>query len=258
MTPERDLFITGMLRSGTTLLEKLLCNQPQLSVLSQPFPYLFLETKRQFLRQRGHADERHPLGPLFREERYGPDDFAAYLSAELLPQARVTDWLQAMAGYSGQWTEIADPAALTEGLGAASFSLVLRILNRRLRHRPDARGFGSKEILCEEYLPYLLGEGFDCLLVVRDPRDVIASMRSGCGDRFVGAARPLLYELRNWRKSAAFAQSLAGHRRFHLVRYEELVTEPSRVLDALADALGLGPFDGVPSSATSRPSASRR
>jgi Sulfotransferase family len=47
------LFVTGMQRSGTTLLEKLLHAHPELSVLSQPFPLLFVEVKRAFLESIG-------------------------------------------------------------------------------------------------------------------------------------------------------------------------------------------------------------
>ena len=46
---EDALFVTGMERSGTTLLDRLLASQRHLSMLSQPFPLLFVETKRAFL-----------------------------------------------------------------------------------------------------------------------------------------------------------------------------------------------------------------
>ena len=63
------LFVTGAQRSGTTLLEKVLASQPGISMLSQPFPLLFVEVKRAFLRSLGN-DDPYPLGHLFRERRY--------------------------------------------------------------------------------------------------------------------------------------------------------------------------------------------
>ena len=48
-----DFFITGMGRSGTTLLEKLLCNHKDLSVLSQPLPLVFIDLKKRFLETLG-------------------------------------------------------------------------------------------------------------------------------------------------------------------------------------------------------------
>ena len=46
-------FITGFLRSGTTLLEKLVHALPGACIGPQPFPFLYYDTKRAFLRARG-------------------------------------------------------------------------------------------------------------------------------------------------------------------------------------------------------------
>ena len=64
-----DVFITGMARSGTTLLEKMLANHPQLSMISQPFPRLFVHAKRQFVESLGQTQPLHALEHLFRNPR---------------------------------------------------------------------------------------------------------------------------------------------------------------------------------------------
>ena len=46
------LFVTGMLRSGTTLLDKLLSIHPQALVHSQPLTPLYVKVKRAFLQTR--------------------------------------------------------------------------------------------------------------------------------------------------------------------------------------------------------------
>src|SRR2546423_3408897 len=74
------LFVTGMQRSGTSLLDRLLAGHPALSILSQPFPFVFLQAKRDFLRARGDASAHYPLDPLFLEERFTPDDLSHFLA----------------------------------------------------------------------------------------------------------------------------------------------------------------------------------
>jgi hypothetical protein len=61
------LFLTGMQRCGTTLLDKLLSAHSQISILSQPFPLLFIEAKPSFLQQPSKDGAEYPLGNLFLE-----------------------------------------------------------------------------------------------------------------------------------------------------------------------------------------------
>jgi hypothetical protein len=76
----RYCFITGFLRSGTTLVEKLVHALPGACIGPQPFPFLYHDAKRAFLRGRGIDGERYPLGHLFGEGRYRPGDFEAFLA----------------------------------------------------------------------------------------------------------------------------------------------------------------------------------
>lgn len=47
-----ELLVTGMLRSGTTLLEKALNVHPDIKLCYQPFPELFINTKKAFLEKK--------------------------------------------------------------------------------------------------------------------------------------------------------------------------------------------------------------
>ena len=57
---------------------------------------------------------------------------------------------------------------------------------------------GSKEIFCEEYIPYFLSNGVKVILLIRDPRDIITSLNFGKGADFTGEIRPTLFNIRNW------------------------------------------------------------
>ncbi|HEX2122399.1 MAG TPA: sulfotransferase, partial [Thermoanaerobaculia bacterium] len=232
------LFVTGTQRSGTTLLEKLLAAQPAVALLSQPFPLLFVEAKRAFLRSLGAGDERYPLGHLFRESRYEAEDFCSFLARWRVSRSELTAVFERMHDYSGQYTKFTREQ-LDEAFSRISdeddFADVVARLVRSLAPRaPETRWFGSKETICEEFVPYLLGRGFRCAIIIRDPRDVVASLNHGRGQAFGGAIKPLWFNVRNWRKSVALALSLEGHPQFHWCRYEDLVHDPAGTLGGVA------------------------
>lgn len=208
------LFVTGMQRSGTTLLDKLL------GLLSQPFPLLLVAAKRAFLATLGEDDPRYPLAPLFREERYRPDDFTRFLTGRGWDAGELADLFQEMAGFSGQYHRW-EPQRLTELLPALQGAGLARVAERLC-----GESGGFKETTGEEFLPYFLEQGWRCLLLLRDPRDVLASLNGGRGEEFAGKRKPTLFNLRQWRKSVAFALGLAGRAGFQVLRYEDLVADP--------------------------------
>jgi len=231
------LFVTGAQRSGTTLLEKLLASQPRISMLSQPFPLFFIEVKRAFLRSLGY-DDPYPLGHLFREKRYTRAGFIDFLRAWRPQSEQLRSFLAPVQSYSGQYTRFTDEQ-LDEALAHVSpknddFAAVVNTLNRRLSKTPSAQWFGSKETMCEEYVPALLDAGFRCTIILRDPRDVLASLNYGRGQEFGGALKPLLFNARSWRKSVAVALAMEGHPRFRWCRYEELVADARATVARIA------------------------
>ena len=240
------LFVTGMQRSGTTLLEKLLASHPELSVLSQPFPLLYVEAKRAFLREIGEPDSPYPLNHLLLETRYGPEDFAAFLERHRPTSEQLRELFARMAGYSGQYTRFAPEqleAAFDQVPAEGGFFGRVSGLYRSLAQRAGARLYGGKETLCEEYLPYLLDHGGRCVVILRDPRDVLASLNHGRGPEYGGQLKPTLFNLRNWRKSVAFALHLEGHPGFQWLRYEDLVIDPLAALRRIGRAFGLSDFE---------------
>ena len=238
------IFVTGMLRCGTTLVEKLLANHPDVSLLAQPFPFLFLDAKRAFLQSIGRGGDLYPLGDLFLETGFTNADFTRFLATYAPTRDALLDSFDRMAGYSGQRTRF--PAervrAVVNGLGPGDFAATLEQLYRELGHRESARWFGGKDNLCEEFLPYLIDRGAVCILVVRDPRDMLASLNHGRGEEFGGKAKPTLFNLRHWRKSVAFALHLEDHPRFISLRYEDVVADPIAPLNRVAEVLQIAPF----------------
>ena len=206
------LFVTGMQRSGTTLLDRML------GLLSQPFPLLFVEAKRDFLRSIGR-ESRYPLGHLFLEDGYRQEDFDRHLAGLRIDRDRLERIFEEMEGFSGQYTRF-DRSSILPLDPPTGFAELVAGLYRTLQ------AAGGKETLCEEFLPHLLDRGWQCVLILRDPRDVIASLNHGRGPEFGGRIKPTLFNIRNWRKSVAYALHLEGRPGFQWLRYEDLVADP--------------------------------
>ena len=240
--PDRmDLLVTGCYRSGTTLLEKLLHLQPQVTVASQPMPALYHVVKQRFLDARG-LQRRYPLDHLFLEDAYTAEDLAAFLASYRLDDRDLDEVFAQLSRHAeGHWTP--EIAGMRKAFAPGTFLRQLEVLRAciaRLFPRAEPQRFvGSKEILCEELVPFLVAHGCTCILVIRDPRDVIASVNFGVRYTGMGELRPILYTLRAWRKSVALA--LAGHPRVRVVRYEALAARPDATLRTLLEALGLPP-----------------
>ena len=133
----------------------------ELSVLSQPFPALYLEAKRRFYRSTWAG--RRPGTCSATGSCEDPDEpapswtrFLARISQLGLPETSERVFEQ-MRGYSGQWTPVDDtddPARAGIGHDAASRTLIRELEPAGWRHRRDAAGGrGSKEIRCEEFVP---------------------------------------------------------------------------------------------------------
>jgi hypothetical protein len=238
----RYCFITGFLRSGTTLVEKLVHALPGACIGPQPFPFLYHDAKRAFLRSLGGDDERYPLGHLFGEDRYRPEDFEAFLARHRITRADLAASFAGMRHYSG-W-KLPAIAAHAERVGEGTFAEVYRALCDGLPGllgREGSELLGAKEVFCEEFIPYFLGQGVSVILVLRDVRDVLASLKFGSGTTYGDRGLPLLHIVRQWRKSVAFALEFSGARGFRAVRFESLVASPRTELDQLARQLGSAP-----------------
>jgi hypothetical protein len=238
---DHTLFVTGAQRSGTTLLAKLLGAQSKVSMLSQPFPLLFTEVKREFLGVR----DRYPLGHLFLESRYEHGDFARFLREWRTTPESLESLFHRMDDYSGQYTRftarerrrVFSMLSPTDDFAAVVSHLDIAFATK------DAAWVGSKETSCEEYVPPLLARGFRCAIILRDPRDVVASLNHGRGREFGGDPKPTLFNVRSWRKSVALALAAESQPGFARCRYEDLVADPARELGRLAESLGLGASD---------------
>jgi hypothetical protein len=207
----------------------------------QPFPVFYFAAKERFFAQRG-LTSRYPLDHLFLEDRYEPEEFRSYLADLWFDEADLDALFDRLTAYGGYTP---GTETLRHAVAAGTFFDVHRRWNRAVAELTGAAGaavVGNKEIFCEEYVPALLGDGASVVVILRDPRDLIASVHYRVRDNQTGDPRPVLFSLRAWRKSVAFALAHAGHLRFHWLRYEDLTAGLLPALGPIVGMAGLPPF----------------
>jgi hypothetical protein len=243
MVSNNIFIVTGMARSGTTLAEKLLCNHKDISILSQPFPKLFYHLKKQFFHVIGHPEKYYFLNDLFNEKKYSNNDLISFLDSYHLNKDELEGIFNDMSEWSGQLTRLKDFSSLFSDYSNKNLIETYKYLLNKYGHDHGAGMLGSKEIMIEEFAPYFIENNVRVIIIVRDPRDVITSINYGKGPEYAGKHRPILFHLRNWRKSIAILLSLINHPKFLFVKYEKLVHDTYLELKKITDFLGVAQFE---------------
>ncbi|MDP5255397.1 MULTISPECIES: sulfotransferase [unclassified Vibrio] len=189
-----DLFLTGMMRSGTTLLQKSLDQHPELNVSYQNKTSLFLNEVKSFHENLG-INKYHLLSHYSPNEHYNLEN--------------ITKWL--------------NKNNFLDSLKTSDF---------------DKKN-GLKEVLAEEFLPYLTEKNIKCINIIRDPRDVLSSMSFGNGFEHTGLERPILFDLKNWRKSVLISQYLKDNKNLLTIKMEDLLLDPKDSLEKIYSFLDI-------------------
>lgn len=232
------IFITGMGRSGTTLLDKLLSNHQDIEVLSQPFPMLFTELKKEFLNSIGEQ-KYYVLNDNAFNNDYDLSDFNLFLDTYKFSYQHLKQIFEAMQNYSGQMTKVSFD--LTPNKSYSFIDLFDSILKSNCIKK-DINFFGAKEIMCEEFIPYLSQKNTKIILIIRDPRDVVASVNYPKGEKYLGSKKPTLFVLQGWRRTIDYIKNIQNNENIIFIKYENLVTTPYLELNKIAEFLGVNKF----------------
>ena len=202
----RPIFIVGVPRSGTTLLRVILNKHPNIAICDETYFFYYVYSRRR------------AFGDLTRED-----------NRRRLVEAYLGTWRISRLGLDRQELE---SRLLREGTDYRAFfsSLLGAYAESRSKPRP-----GEKTPQHAEHVEALFDWYPDATVihVVRDPRDVVASLRSVPWGRSSAVANARL-----WVDLTGAAERAAGRRGFISLRYEDLVTHPEDSLRSLCRTLG--------------------
>jgi hypothetical protein len=237
---KKILFISGMFRSGTTLLGRMMDVHPQVCAASDPMRPMFNALRTSVAG--GVVQGEDPFAPLgdyfFDASGLLEETLACDFKRELpVPTEDLAEVVRKRAsGFSENWSQSAgfDGAHTFKEFFEAGLEHIDRVYCRDKDH-PTMTAF--KEVWCNEFVSAILREYPEskALLLVRDPRDVTAS-NTATGKRY-----PLFFLARQWRKAAFIAHYMkkANPKRVMLMRYEDLAAAPEDKVRELSDFLGI-------------------
>lgn len=239
------LFITGMLRSGTSLIQTILSNHRQLFIAYQPFYQLYVDIKQLFFKEHD-LKMLLPLGDGMDSSESEDDLFQNWLMNRHFDTSEVSKLTtRSTLGKGASAPELSGKLLAKPG----SFIDIHKHLHALLadHYRSNAPLFiGAKEVLCEEYVPAFVRASQRCILIGRDPRAVIASASHGRYKEETGDRYPLLMLIRLWRKSVAYWIALSTNPFVYTVRYEDLTSNSVDSLRKITEWLEVEPFhDGI-------------
>lgn len=244
------LLITGMTRSGTTLLEKIIHNHINAAIASQPYPLLYSSIKKQYNLLNNNMS-LYPLGNYFFDDSENLTDFYDFLLNYEIDGLFIDKIMEELRTYKGQLTPELFENDYIKDIHKNYFINIFKYLTNGIRNiysnKDYIRCIGSKEVYCEEYIPFLLNniDDFKAIIIIRDPRDIITSLNYGNYEKSTGKRRPILFDIRNWRKSVAFSIFLQNNLRFKVVKYENLVKNYNEEVTRIYDFLGLDLSDNL-------------
>ena len=82
---------------------------------------------------------------------------------------------------------------------------------------------GEKKYFVKSLSLFFLENKTKVILIIRDPRDVVASSNYSRTIKYIGEKKPTLFLIRNWRRSVDAINFNKENKNFMYVRYEDLV-----------------------------------
>jgi len=221
------IFIVGMMRSGTTLMSKLLDRHPRIAIPPAETHMLDIWT---------HKCRRLDL-------------------------SRVEDFDKFWGGFTeyANLTQCAlDSSLVRERIlsgGSVSFQSVLTTILEVYAERTGKARYGEKTPLHALHLDRIFEwyPGAQVIFMMRDPRAVLASLT-----QVPWGAQWLDYETRQWVRIARFCDSFASDQRVFRVRYEDLAEDGERVLRRLCEFLGEDYENSMLNAAEAAPETSKK
>ena len=220
------VFIIGMLRSGTTYLDKILHNHPQINISSQPLFSLFIHVMNKF-KTLNKIDSFYPIS----FESIDSKDINNFLENLILDSNDVDAIKKIQSKIAYNISENDFHNLLSNCKYPIKFSNLMEIFITELQSKNTQIGF--KEVICEDFISYFLLKDYKVLHVVRNPLSVMNSLHFGDFEKWTGMEKPLLYNILMWKKSVkCISNNSISHNYYHLA-FEDIINQDLTYHDLL-------------------------
>lgn len=244
---QQAFFISGIFRSGTTLLTRALDAHPQVHAVYQPFTPFFKLLRNRYIQTCLHQpyNPDFPMGidyhhcTEYRQFVAAVLDkviFDAHLIAELV--RRIEEDIA--ADTSEKPKQIVDHLdRLTPGNARHVVRQLYEIVGMTAAGGPAA--VGMKELWAEEFfMPFSTTLGIRSIHIMRDPRAVCASRNGG---KYLADCNmkkyPVLFIVKAWKRSLRYYYRNRQRSRYLFVQYEKLVGNAPETLAAVCRFLNV-------------------
>ncbi len=239
----KPLYVTGMFRSGTTILAKILNAHPNIALASDPFLPFLKDLRDDLAAARTGDDCFRPQGPLgdyfcdFEQLLLLRDIWNTTLDRPFDDSRRPSLWpVIKERGAPFSQHLVARMDELKGGTYAEIYADMLR-LTAEVYGEGEPLYAGHKEVWSGEFTLPLHRSFADLksIHIVRDPRAMCAS-KNVAEDKY-----PWLFLIRHWRKMASMAwlavNAEPGKRSALLLRYEDLIDNPELICRMICEFL---------------------
>ncbi|MTI84033.1 MAG: sulfotransferase [Firmicutes bacterium] len=237
------LLITGIIRSGTTLISRAIDAHPQIAIAPDPYFGYFREFRNEIYKDFfPDFDEEQPLSDHFFDDFFHAKQqlLKSSINRKLINQ-NLKKVIENTAKFTEQNAPLLIPYLLRLNGDSYKdlFTQLMEIVNKVYGDK-DTKVVGFKRPWVEEFVMPLLRTfpNMKIIYIIRDPRAVIASQKRASN---IQHNYPLLFMIRNWRKSFAYAlyNLYYNNDRFYFLRYEDLITDPKSVLKDISRFLDI-------------------
>lgn len=209
--PQAPIFIVGVGRSGTSLLQSMLATHPQVAI---PPETVFL---RRYV----------ATGLLSKTWAAGGEDAVAHK-------------LGSDSHFGRTGIDPGELVGLVRAAGPVTDGAMYRAMLGQVQSRQGKPRGGDKDPRAVEFLDLISRtlDGCHIVHVIRDPRDVLASKKTAAWSREHSALRHIFANRVQLRMGRLEGARLFGAR-YHEVVYEKLLADPGGELERLCEGLGL-------------------
>jgi len=233
-----NIFIFGMFRSATTMLARALSAHSEIKIASDPYFQFFKSFRNEiYTRHNISFDTNSPLSDNFFNENLELDKIILNSSYDFeIKKSSLKEIISQIEIYIGRDSEKIKP--LLNEVEATNFRDLLReliFLVYKSYGDISTNFVGFKSTFAELFIAPTIRAlpNSKVICVVRDPRAIFASQI------FPKKDYPILYVVRQWRKSIEYILQNISEKNVYVLRYEDLVDDPKSSMNNISKFIGV-------------------